>query len=299
MKLKSVVLACAFLSGAQVFAQSAVVTPPSASGKPAMAVNPFTGKPLSDEQLQRELETAKMHTAYLEEMLKQTNLNAEIKTLPMRKAVESAQAETSLKREVNSKMELEESRKAAAAAKALELAQLEQQLKEAKSKLKKSSPKSKKVAGDTIEVVEDAAAAPQPAPTSPIVQLTSVLDIGGVKSAVFDLNGGTLVLADGADSPLGQIRVVDSSSVEVNGRTYKVHQATLGRVVLSDSKSINLQGVPAGSAEAARAPGSNVTTALNARMQSTQVTGGSIAKPLLPPLQMPPGAQTLPGVPAP
>lgn len=300
MNIKQIALLCVLMTGASAMAQNAVVTPPPAPGKPATAVNPFTGKPLSDEQLQRELETAKMRTSLLEEMLKQTNLNEEIKTLPVRKAVESAQAETSLKKEAISRQELEDARKAAAASKALELAQLEQQLKDVRAKPKKASAKNSKAPASASEVIEESSASvkPAPAPAAPLVQLTSVLDIGGMKSAVFDINGGTLIVADGADSPMGLVRVMDSGSVEVNGKPYKVHQATLGRVILSDVKAQPALGANSPqSAEAGKTPASSVASALNTKLQAYSSAGAN--RTPLPPIQMPPGAQSLPGVPTP
>jgi hypothetical protein len=56
-------------------------------------VNPFTGKSLNEEDLQRQLEASKARTSLLEEQLKQVTITADIANVPLKKRAEVAKLE--------------------------------------------------------------------------------------------------------------------------------------------------------------------------------------------------------------
>lgn len=330
MKLKLVALICSSLLSTAVLAQNAVITPPASPGAAPTAVNPFTGTPLSEEQLQRELDSAKIRTAYLEELLKQSNIKEELKNLPLRKAVEAAQVETAMQKEAIARKELDDNQKLVAAQKAAERAIAEEAAREARKKnakpaaTKKASGKDSKDkqsakdefamgAGDAEAPITAAPVAPPPSPKmAPSMQLMSVIDLAGSRSAMLDIGGNMLVVQDGAQAPGGVLRVVDAQTVDVAGQKYRVHQATIGRIVLSDQKgggdqnrggarnaaegASAEQGVPMREGPPLQAGGPNaVNNALSARLQQSgaqQAPGGQRAT--LPPLQLPQGVPVLP-----
>lgn len=261
---------------------TAVVVAPAASmpGK-VPGVNPFTGKPLSSEQIQRELEESKLLTQTLEEALKQTNIREELTNVPLRKAVEAAQARTSVRKEELAISSMDDAVKATreeanGRAKSMQLA-------------KKALKPSKK------ELAEAAAMASAPVAPPPAVRptLLSVLEIGGKRSVVLDFAGNTLVAADGDNTPMGPVRVVDNQSATLGGQTFKVSSSTLSRFTAAEPGFVSAKPPP---------PGVSSTTAYLGAPNSG--VGGSpvFAKPpptgmgqqsQLPPLQLPPGIKLL------
>ena len=114
----SLTLALAF---AGAYAQSKQVAAPAGNAVASASKlerNPFTGRQQSVEQLQRQLEDAKLNTQLIEEELKQTNLKGEMGNVPLRKEVEAAQARTATKKEEMGQRDMEELQKAAVAARA-------------------------------------------------------------------------------------------------------------------------------------------------------------------------------------
>lgn len=326
IKLSTIMLASLLALGPAMAADKAPATDKAVdkpAAKSAAGVNPFTGKPLTVEQIQRELEESKLRTQMLEEDLKQTNLQQELTTVPLRKAVEAAQAKTALKREDMSQRDMEETQKAAAAARQAEerersarVAKAEQELKNAREaaaaakktaakKPPKKSPSAKK--GDETDSEDDADVAEkgtrdnkaeQSAPAMIRPVLTSVIDLSGSRSAVLDFAGNTLVVQDGGMTPMGPLKILDLHSVEVNGVVLKVHGATLSRFVVSDPKPVD----PLAARNAvAQLPASGLVPAATANKPQGSANDGNSTTPIvapqrtaLPPLQLPPGVSVLP-----
>lgn len=295
--------------------------------KPKLDVNPFTGKNLSVEQIQRELEETKLKTALLEETLKQTNLAEELKTLPVRKALETAQTRTAMRREEISVVEMDEKAKesasvrdAAERVRKAQVAAAEQAVKDAKaakaaqdaaargnkSRAKKSKPGSKPAKAaqaDTQPQPEKQPVQKEVHKPLPTAVLTSVLDVGGSRSAMLEIDGNTLMVHEGGMTPLGPVRILDSSSVELNGTRLRVHSSTISRFVTSDAKVELQKGRPGGTApnlagappvnaapNVGAAPEGNSSAA--AKAAAAQKASATVA---LPPLQLPPGVAILPG----
>lgn len=291
--------------------------------KSAAGVNPFTGKPLTVEQIQRELEESKLRTQMLEEDLKQTNLQQELTTVPLRKAVEAAQAKTALKREDMSQRDMEETQKAAAAARQAEerersarVAKAEQELKDAREaaaaakKAVAKKPTKKATAskqsddaeeGDGLDASDKSARGAKAEQVTPAMirpVLTSVIDWSGSRSAVLDFAGNTLVVQDGGMTPMGPLKILDLHSVEVNGVVFKVHGATLSRFVVSDPKPVDPLAARNGAPQLTPSALPQVAGAVKA---SGGPNDGNSTTPIvvpqrtaLPPLQLPPGVNVLP-----
>lgn len=199
-------------------------------------VNPFNGKPMKLETLQRELELARYKSQLLEEQLKQTSAEEEIKNIPVRKAVESAQARTQEKKEVAALKDIERQMTASARA-----ANPDEGKPAPVKKSKKALAKEKEEAEAAAAKAREEAAAR--AAAIPPATLLSVISVGGKNSAVLDIQGGILTVADGESSPVGKVKVIDGQNVNIGGRSYKVHDQTIGRFVVSDTKpTSNLQG---------------------------------------------------------
>lgn len=286
MKKSTLCIAFALVSWS-AFAQGPIATaggtlpaakPTVASEPPAgelAGVNPFTGRPLQLEQVQRELEGSKLRTQLLEEMLKQTNLREETNTVPLRKAVEAAQAKASIKKEELNSITLEESAKAARAAQAAQLKAL--------TALPGKPRASKGARAKAVPAAKVEAAAPRApvAPRAPTLQ--SVLDVAGARSVVLDFSGATLVVPDGGMTPAGEVRILDANTANIGGRPYRVHSATLSRFVTSDTKPEE----PATVGVTAAGVASGAVAVNNALMAGSKAAA-------LPQLQLPPGLPPLP-----
>ncbi|MCC5609580.1 hypothetical protein LC612_23090 [Nostoc sp. CHAB 5834] len=283
--------------GAPLVAVEPVATPGVSASKPkfALDVNPFTGKPLTVEQVQRQLEENKLRTAVLEETLKQSNLREELGNIPLRKSVEAEQARTALKKEVFSQKDIEEKAKLAAeqAASAKEVARAQakaaaEQAKAAEAQAKAAAAaaaQAKKQSSKTTSSKSSESGmheATPPKVVKPI--LLSVMDVGGSRSAVIDFDGNTLMAQDGEMTPEGPVRVLDGKSVEINGKKYSVHANTLGRFVASDVAPMKQDTGSKGGVSVAISPTQvmpvNTTTPL-------PPVGGQRAT--LPPIQLPAG----------
>ncbi len=275
----------------------------------ALEVNPFTGKPLSVEQIQRELEDAKIRTQLLEEALKQTNLRQEINTVPLRKAVEAAQAKTAVQREASAQDDMAEAKRAAAEARqaavraqaAKEAAERKAAQAEAQRAAKLAARKKTQKNDEADEGEEDSdeareaqaakAAAAKPALARP--SLSSVMDLAGSRSAVLAYGDNVLVVQDGGMTPSGPLKVIDMNSVELNGEVLRVHGATLSRFVVSDPKPVDPAMVNrSGPTPSAAAPVVKSANEASPAANSNSVQAGQ--RSALPPLQLPPGVNVLP-----
>ena len=255
------------------------------AAKAPMEVNPFTGKPLSVEQIQRELEEAKLRTQMLEEALKQSNLREEITNVPLRKAVEAAQARTAAKKEEFGQRDMEELHRAASLSRAAESQPkpvkasrdaVSSKSKTAASKSDtKRAPVAANTAGESAPSGEDAPATPSRS-TKPV--LMSVIEVSGQRAALIDFGGNTLVAQDGGMTPVGPLKILDGTSVNLNGETYRVHGVTLSRFFSYDNK-----------APAAAVPAHSATPA-----QASVPVPSAPQRTALPPIQLPPGATVLP-----
>lgn len=282
-------------------AVAALATKPA---KVELETNPFTGRPMSVEQAQRELEETKLRTQMLEEVLKQKNLDAELNNLPLRKSVEAAQAETAVKKEKAIQLDIEEARRAAAReaarkeeaaqreAKAAQRAAAEAARAEAEAKKKaKAKPKSKAAEAEEDDEGAEQKQAQQMVPRAPKITLVSVLEFQGERSAVLDFNGNTLVVKSGDMTPVGPLVILDNRSAELNGARISVHSATLGRFVASDKATeaagANRSAPATTPAPATQAPAQGANSSMSLPTQPAQRT-------TLPPLQLPPGVSVLP-----
>jgi hypothetical protein len=282
MKKLNVLLTAALLSSA-VHAQLNTNTATPAAGASAM-VNPFVGKPLSIEELQSELETARLRTAALEEQLKQTSLTSEIATVPLRKAAEAAQARVAMRGE---ELKLETVEKTAREAAAAEKAE-QKSARAARARAAKNP-------GPTARANEAVASVPTPVPRP---SLLSVLTIGTSKTAVLDFGGNTLMVKDGGMTPLGPVKVVDDRSVSIAGGTLRVSTVTLSRFV-QEAVPEGVPSVGAGTLSPAARPagvsgGATGGQGVNIATEGTAGATGEGAGARLPPLQLPPGMTILP-----
>lgn len=244
---------------------SAPVVSPVTSG--SNAVNPFTGKALSIEQAQRQLELLRVQSQMLEEQLKQVGLTEEMKTVPLRKAVEAATATTALRKEASTQQQIEQSAQAAARSEA-----------EARAAARAAARASAKPA-------QASAPAPAAAPAPP-VRLVSVLNVGGRRAAVVTVGDASMIVRQGESSPLGMVDIVDDSTARLGGQVYVVNAQTLSRAVLSDQAAPKPADA-GGTGAAVHAPASNAGL--------PPVTPPSSAAPAsLPPLQLPAGVRLLP-----
>lgn len=186
-------------------AQAALAASTAVSGDaPTPGVNPFTGKSLSEEDLQRQLEASKARTALLEEQLKQATISADIANLPIKKRAEV------------SKLELPAPPAAASAP------VVPKPVKVKKVVVKKTP---------LVEVV---------APQTPHVRLDGVVVNEGVASAILDVDGNSSVVANGGATPFGQVRVLNANSVMVGAMALHVEEdSTIARVRISDPKWVD------------------------------------------------------------
>jgi len=207
------------------------------AAKPDPHINPFNGKLQSAEQLQRDLEQARMQTQVLEEQLRQTTLNEELKAVPLRKAVEIAQAATAVKKEAVSQKELEAAMHAPKIPVPTAVTAPGASPKPIPVKKVTVPKKVATTVAPTVSAPAPAVKAPAPRPN-----LVSVLDIAGSRSAVLEFEGATLVAADGQSTPFGVVAVQDQNSVSVGGTTLRVHNATMARFIVSDGKAPTAQG---------------------------------------------------------
>lgn len=278
--------------------------PADAAIKPRLA-NPFTGVAATVEELQAELETARLRTAALEEQLKQTNLSQEISTVPLRKAVEAAQARASARAEMTKLEELERNANAAKEAAARE--------REEAAAARKASKAGKKNAknGQVATQEQPVVAAPPPPPQASVM---SVMSVGASRSVVLDFSGNTLVVEQGGMTPLGPVNIVDDNTVQLGGRTLKVSASTLSRYTRSETSTAaagtanSLPSVTTTPVPAAAPTAGTITrpTAPNfpgsvGGIQGQQATPGAASASgmpgmpaTLPPLQLPPGVSVLP-----
>lgn len=281
-------------------AAPAEVKPAETAFKPRQS-NPFTGTSVTVEELQAELETARLRTAALEEQLKQTNLSQEISTVPLRKAVEAAQARASARAEMT---KLEDLERAASAAREAEAAAKRESEAARKAARQSTKPKSKNNSSSSNE--EQPVVAAPPPPPSAIVM--SIMSFGTSRSAVLDFGGNTLVVEQGGMTPLGQVNIVDENTVQMGGRSYKVSTATLSRYTRSEGSSTSTgntagAGLPSVTPMPQTPGAPAVVTGVRPSMPTGMPPGTSPAgipsgtpgiPASLPPLQLPPGVSLLP-----
>ena len=321
---RSITLCATILLAFQAYAQTpAEAGPGAAAGGPSeqrppqkLEVNPFTGKQLSVEQIQRELEEAKLRTAVLEEALKQSNLQEELQAIPARKAVELAQAKTAVKREEIAMTELDTTRRVSEvqrqAAERTAIAQAEAAeeavraaRREAVERAEAAKKDAARKAKDAREASRKAKLAPKAAtktakdgaevgavPAVPKVALTSVMSLGGTHSAVLDVNGEAMVVEDGAVTKFGPLKVLGRESIELNGIQLNVAAAGVSRFTVSDPK---LTGPIKAGVGAAALPTVATASQPPTAQAASQGSGGAAPRATLPPLQLPPGMAVLPG----
>lgn len=264
---------------------------PTPAASSPQSVNPFSGKPVGLEARQRSLEIAKMETALLEEQLKQAALTEDMSIMPLKKRVETAQATTARMKEELAQKEVAMAPKLKAQADADARKGLNPMPMPAEAKAKAKTRPVKKV-----KVAEPAAAPVTPAVapvTAPRIEVTTIMSFGGTRAAVLDIDGNILTVKQGDNTPMGAVEIVDDQSVRVGGRAYKVHGATLSRVVISDPKPVDPKApVPAPVPAAGSAQGPVPMATFPG--PAGQMPMGRNGQPSLPPLQLPAGVTLLP-----
>lgn len=168
----------------------------TAHAQSSTGVNPYTGEPMSLETLTRELETAKAQTAVLEERVKQAQLSMTLNMVPIRERAE--------------------------------LQQLEMQARQM-SQINNPPP------APPQPQVQPAPQPVQPArPPEPEIKLSSVIRSGDSLTALLDVDGRTLAVRDGDDTPFGRVTIVNELEVAVGAKRLRVNENTLSRLALSD-----------------------------------------------------------------
>jgi len=324
--MKPIVLAIALLTSSVAFAQApakATAAPAKASadasvetsaplpvvstvpGKFNKEVNPFTGKPLTGEELQARIESSRMLTLALEEQLKQVTLAGEIEALPLRKQAEVTTAKLSARAEAIKLEQMDADAKEAARARRAAARAAAEAEKTAKAEAKRR-------ASEPVAVM--------PEPVIPRPTLLSVMTVGAVPSAMLDFGGSTLLVADGEMSPLGPVKIVDRDTVVINGQSYKVSSSTIARFANASGMAAAPRAgtasvsnaartaVPAGGAggqgsaadgvpQQPAAPAASRSPAVPPEMASAVATESAAVTGMparLPPLQLPPGVSLFP-----
>lgn len=205
-------------------------------------VNPFTGTTLSYEQAKMILETARLETSIYEERVKQAGLQGDLNNAPLKKKAEAEAAQTSVVRE--RALQVETGSKIGGGGKLPSAGVSAPEGSSVASKpiipkkiiskpvvpvVKKSSVTVNNKAVTATEATLPVAAQPAAVPLDPVTEVQSIISVGSTRSAILSLNqGGMAVYADGVTTPWGKIEV-NADHVTLNGRSYKVHNATLGR----------------------------------------------------------------------
>lgn len=253
-------------------------------------VNPFNGKPLSMEMLQRELETSRYQSQLLEEQIKQTAAQAELVNIPIRKSVENAQARTQARKEEAAMFDIDNQIAASkAAGVAAAQAARAAQPPAAPKVIKKSAKVLAKEKLEEAEAARVAAVAAEAAAVAranfvPRATLLSVISVGSSRSVVLEIAGNITTVADGGTSPSGKVKILNGDSATVGAHTLKVHDQTLGRFVVSDPKPVEpgKGGGPVMTASASSSPMPAQSTALP--------PGIPVANGVLPPPPIPSGS---------
>jgi hypothetical protein len=293
MYKKTLFAAAVLALSTAAFAQSTGAVPAPTAAAPVsalapQAVNPFSGKSLSLESRQRALEIAKMETSLLEEQLKQASLAEDMAVMPLKKQVETAQATTARMKEELLQKEVTNAPKiaaiqAAAAQKALNPMPVP-------SAAKARPVKKVKPVEPVVETVKPVA----PPVHVPRIELTTIMNFGGTRAAVLDVDGNILTVKSGDNTPIGIVEIVDDQSVRVNGKPYKVHGATLARVVISDPKPVDPKAPVPPPVAAPVVPAQAGPAMATFPGPVGQMPMGRNGQPSLPPLQLPAGVTLLP-----
>lgn len=289
---KKTFFAVAILAAVAANAQptAAPAAAPAAAPVP-QGVNPFSGKPLSMESRQRALEIAKMETSLLEEQLKQASLAEDMAVMPLKKQVETAQATTARMKEEMLQKEVINAPKLAAIQAANAQKALAPMPMPVEARVK--ARPAKKVKPVLVEEAPVKQVAPPVLP--PRVEVTTIMNFGGTRAAVLDVDGNILTVKHGDNTPVGTVEILDDVSIRVGGRTYKVHGATLARVVISDPKPVDPKApvsVPVAPAPTATLPSGPSMATFPGPVG--QMPLGRNGQPSLPPLQLPAGVTLLP-----
>lgn len=241
-------------------------TPATAASTPESrpsAVNPFTGKLLNAEALQRQLELRKLETQLLEETLRAKNLEEEQQYIAGKKQAEASVAATAIAREKVAQAALE---KELAASKAPPPARPDAAIrsqgktKQTKSEEPKEAPKMR-------------------APARPNINVLSVLSAGGKRSAMLEVGGDVVSVEDGQRTPFGVVHVTEQG-VRLDEQSLTVNDSTIGRVRRAE-------------VEQTQAPAGLRMTSSGAMVRTGEASGSnSPSVTQLPPLVLPPAVRS-------
>lgn len=192
--------------------------------------NPFTGKGLSAEYRQRQLEEAKMDTDLIQEKLKQANLIADLTYLPLKKKAEVSTL-PGIAAAANSTSAAAPTKPAGnGQAQGANEGGSEAPAKPAVRKVKKAKAPKK---------VEPAMPTQPPAPVAPSITISGISINGTHASAIIETDAGVMSAQNGESTPFGQLRVIDQRTVTLGGRTFTVRDAMLSRMMVSDPAPVD------------------------------------------------------------
>lgn len=232
----------------------------TSAGDKAEKYNPFSGQPLSLEQQQLQVEKAKLYTQFLEELLRASSLSEDIRNVPVKKRAEIA---THLGGDAG---------KFIVSTLPGYAGIVPQEKKEAPP-----PPAPRKKALPMVRGI----------PATDIPRVTSVMDMGGDKTAVLtNTMGVAYVVKEGDSTVFGKIGEITSKSVTVNGRAVPLEHSSVQKFTVSD---VAPQTDAAGKPLAIAKTGSNplpppLPTALSVPAETKQVSnntnfaGGNVPK---------------------
>jgi hypothetical protein len=200
-------------------------------------VNPFTGRDLNAEQRQRQLENAKSDTDLIQEKLKQANLIAELTYLPLKKRAEVASLPGIV---AASTATSTPAGKAGNVAGGVDSQGVVAPVRKAvkKAPAKKQAP----------VVVAPAV------PAAPTITVSGISINGKMASAIVEADGGVMSVQHGESTPFGELRVIDSRTITLGGRTLRVRDAMLSRMTVSDPDYVDPEKAKANAPAPVAAP---------------------------------------------
>ena len=191
---------------------------PSSSGV-TTAINPFSGEAAGIDDLRMQLSTSRIRTQLLEESLKQATIDEDFKSVKAKKAVEQAQALTSFMREESAQKELGSSIKSIPSA-------------GSSTNVKTTSKKTAKKSEPKPEVVKPVTPI---TPRAPAIAVTSIINVKGQKSAVLDVDGNVMAVADNEQTEFGLVKILSDKEIKIGSKSVQVHSTTIGRLTISDN----------------------------------------------------------------
>lgn len=196
------------------------------------AQNPLTGRNLSVERLEKELEVQKKATALLEERLRQHGIRLDAQNLATKKDAEMSSFRTQIARERGERGAAAEHVAAPVAPVAAEAP--------AKTKAKKAKPVAKPAPQPVAE----------PVATEPALPRFEVVGVSGGASGasvVLSTSAGTAAYRDGETSPWGKVSIdTAKGTARIGGQIMSLTENAIARRQFSDPRAAKVGSMPAG-----------------------------------------------------